>query len=386
MNGVATFGRNLAQGLAERGHEVVVVAPSQTGKKYVETDGNYRVMRTASVVFPFYQNLRVSLSPNREINEITKNFKPDIIHLQTPLGVGLGAIGAAKKYHVPLVATNHSMSENLIDNLKLLAPFARQIDYILRQYGSRFYGNADFVTLPTVAAIRMLNPGSFAKPYVAISNGIDLKRFHPGTVAKEFYERYNIPMDKPIVMYLGRLDAEKHVSILLRALQHLDTKLPYHAVVVGDGNDLSHLMEVATDLGLEKRVTFVGRIEEADKPMILRLGTIFAMPSPAELQSISTMEAMASGMPVVAVNAGALYELCQHERNGYLFEIDDYEMMARGIGMLLADRELVETMSAQSKEIVAKHDLSVTLDKFEELYAGVIAQRAPVKSELSQVS
>jgi len=309
MNGIATFGRNLAQGLAERGHEVVVVAPSQTGKKYEEQDKNHRVVRTASVIFPFYQNLRVSLSPNREINEITKQFKPDIIHLQTPLGIGLGAIGAAKKYHVPLVATNHSMSENLIDNLKLLAPFARQIDYILREYGSRFYGNADYVTLPTVAAIRMLKPDSFAKPYVAISNGIDLKRFHTGQPTPEFYERYNIPMNVPIVMYLGRLDSEKHVSILLRALQHLDPKLRYHAVVVGDGNDLSHLVEVATDLGLEERVTFVGRIDEADKPMILRTGTIFAMPSPAELQSISTMEAMASGMPVVAVNAGALYEL-----------------------------------------------------------------------------
>ena len=92
MNGIATFGRNLAYGLAERGHEVIVVAPSQTGKKGVETDGNHQVVRTASVVFPFYQNLRVSLSPNREINRLTKTFKPDIIHLQTPLGVGLGAV------------------------------------------------------------------------------------------------------------------------------------------------------------------------------------------------------------------------------------------------------------------------------------------------------
>jgi glycosyltransferase involved in cell wall biosynthesis len=386
INGIATFGRNLAQGLAERGHEVVVVAPSQTGKKYEEKDQNHRVVRTASVVFPFYQNLRVSLSPNREINEITKHFKPDIIHLQTPLGIGLGAIAAAKKYHVPLVATNHSMSENLIDNLKLLAPFARQIDYILREYGSRFYGNADYVTLPTVAAIRMLKPDSFAKPYVAISNGIDLKRFHPGRVTPEFYDKYNIPMNVPIVMYLGRLDSEKHVSILLRALQHLDPKLPYHAVVVGDGNDLDHLMEVATDLGLEDRVTFVGRIDEADKPMILRLGTIFTMPSPAELQSISTMEAMASGMPVVAVNAGALYELVKPEENGFLFDIDDYEMMSSGIGELLADPARVKSMSARSKEIVSKHDMSVTLDKFEELYAEVIAMRAPAKPELSKVN
>jgi glycosyltransferase involved in cell wall biosynthesis len=297
--------------------------------------------------------------------------------LQTPLGVGLGAVAAAKKYHVPLVATNHSMSENLIDNLKLLAPFARQIDYILREYGSRFYANADYVTLPTVAAIRMLKPDSFAKPYGAISNGIDLKRFHSGAVPREFYERYNIPMNIPVVMYLGRLDSEKHVSILLRALQHLDTKLPYHAVVVGDGNDLAHLKEVAADLGLDQHVTFVGRIDEADKPMILRLGTIFVMPSPAELQSISTMEAMASGMPVVAVNAGALYELCVNDKNGYLFEIDDYEMMSRGIGRLLADPEMAKRMGDESLAIAQTHDLASTITQFEELYEKIVSEYQP---------
>jgi len=71
--------------------------------------------------------------------------------------------------------------------------------------------------------------------------------------------------------------------------------------------------------------------------------------------------------------------------NGFLFEIDDYEVMSQGIGELLADPELVKTMSARSLEIVSKHDLSVTLDKFEELYAEVIAMRSPVKPELSEV-
>src|SRR4051812_31894184 len=92
INGIATAGRTLAQGLAENGHEVLVVAPSQTGKKYHETDGLYKVTRTSSLVFPFYQNLRISLSPNREINKIVKEFAPDVIHVQTPLGVGLGAV------------------------------------------------------------------------------------------------------------------------------------------------------------------------------------------------------------------------------------------------------------------------------------------------------
>ena len=386
INGVATFGRNLAQGMAERGHEVIVMAPSQTGKKYIETDRNHQVVRTASVIFPFYQNLRISLSPNREINQVVKSFKPDIIHIQTPLGVGGGAVSAARKHHIPLVATNHGMSENLIDNLKLLAPFARPIDYILREYGSRFYGNADYVTLPTVAAIRMLKPESFTKPFSAISNGIDLQEYHQGKVPREFYIRYHIPTKTPIIMYLGRIDAEKHISVLLRAVHRLGTKKAYHVVIVGDGNDFGHLTELAKDLGIENRITFTGRVSEADKPIMLRLGTIFTMPSPAELQSISTMEAMASGMPVLAVNVGALYELCQHGRNGYLFDVDDDEVLALGLSKMLNDPQLVAAMSAQSVEIVSQHDLSVTLDKFEELYENVIAKRALLEKQLTSVN
>ncbi|MEO8691410.1 MAG: glycosyltransferase, partial [Candidatus Saccharimonas sp.] len=66
-NGVATFSRNLAKGLAERGHEVVVIAPSQTGRKSTEVDGNYLIYRTRSVIFPLYQNFRISPTPQREV-------------------------------------------------------------------------------------------------------------------------------------------------------------------------------------------------------------------------------------------------------------------------------------------------------------------------------
>ncbi|HVQ43552.1 MAG TPA: glycosyltransferase [Candidatus Saccharimonadia bacterium] len=377
INGIATAGRTLAQGLAERGHDVVVVAPSQTGKRSVEMDGNYRVMRTASVVFPFYQNLRISLSPNREINQITKEFTPDVIHLQTPLAVGLGAIGAAKKYHVPLVATNHAMSENFIDNLKLLAPFARQIDFMLREYGSRFYSNADVVTLPTQAAIRMLKPDSFSKPFVAISNGVDLSRFKSGKVSAEFYERFGIPMGVPVVMYLGRLDAEKHVGVLVRAAHRLLGRVKFHLVIVGDGNDLAHLKELARDLNMTDRVTFTGKVDEDDKPTILRLGSLFVMPSPAELQSIATLEAMATGMPVVVVNAGAVYELCQEGRNGYLFEVDDYEELADRMGRIVGDKTVVEQFGAVSLQIARTHDLANTITAYEKLYEQVVREHKP---------
>ncbi len=376
INGVATFGRNLAHGLAAEGHEVLVIAPSQTGKKYEEIDRNHRIMRTSSVVFPFYQNFRISISPYREVKRIVEDFEPDVIHIQTPVGIGRAAATLAKKMNIPLIATNHAMPENLIDNLRLLAPFSRPINYILKEFGARFYNNADFVTLPTEAAVKMLERDSFRAPYMAISNGIDLKRFSPGKVEPELYERFGIPQDKKIVLYVGRLDGEKHVSVFIRAAAHLLTeRQDIHFVIVGKGTDAENLQELVERLELGRHITFTGRVEDDDLPLQHRLGTVFAMPSPVELQCLAMLESMASGSPVVAVNVGALYELCQDGRNGYLYELDDDAEMAEKLLKILSDKQLHDRMAAESLKIAGTHELSHTIEQFVALYRHVIALR-----------
>ncbi len=378
INGVATFSRNLAHGLADRNHEVLVIAPSQTGKKYREIDRNHQVVRTSSLTFPFYQNFKISLSPYSEVKKIIANFQPDIIHIQSPLGIGRAALNVGKKLNIPVVATNHAMPENLIDNLRLLAPFARPISYILKEYGTRFYRNADFITLPTAAAIKMFdeNPESETTPIKPVSNGIDLSRFKPGRPSKELLERFGLPADKPIVMYLGRIDAEKHVSTLLKAFAAARQKVDAHLLVVGFGNDLDNLRHLANDLGIKDHATFTGKVEDEDVPKLQQCGTVFVMPSPAELQCIAMLEAMASGQPAIAVNVGALYELCQDGRNGYLCDVDDDEHISERIVKILSDKKLRDKMSKESLAISKTHDMQFTLNEFENIYSEAIANKA----------
>jgi glycosyltransferase involved in cell wall biosynthesis len=373
INGIATFGQNLAHGLAAVGHDVVVIAPSQTGTSYEEIDRNHRVVRTRSVVFSPYQNLRISVSPKREIAQIVEAFGPDVIHVQTPLGIGLGAIAAARKCDVPLVATNHSMSENFIDNIKPLAPLAKPTDAVLRRYGRWFYLHADHVTMPTQAAMNMLKPDDFRKPTSVISNGIDLSRFHPGEAPEDLRERFGIPQHVPVVLYVGRLDAEKHLSVLVRAARKMLEGGAFHLVIVGIGIDRDHLEHLTNDLDIQEHVTFTGRVDEEDKPGFFRMATVFAMPSPAELQSISTLEAMASGLPVVAVDAGALGELCEDGHNGLLFDLDDTDGLGRGLARILDDPDLAGSMGTASLGIAARHDLRETISQFVALYERVAA-------------
>lgn len=371
INGVATFGRNLAMGLAARGHEVMVIAPSQTSKKYKEIDVNHIVVRTASVPFALYQNFRISPTPGREVKKAILEFDPDVIHIQMLMWIGQATMKYGNKFGIPIVSTNHAMPENLMDNILLLAPLARPINFMLRQYGARFHSKADYVTLPTQSAIEMFGVTEKMKmkvPMEAVSNGIDLVRFQPGKPSKEIYEKFNIPRNVPIITYVGRLDAEKHLSVLVNAFSEVLKETPAHLLIIGDGQDKIALKEQAHELGIFDKVTFTGRVSEEDKVLLHQIGTVFAMPSPMELQSIATLEAMASGLPVVAVDAGALKELCQDNRNGFLCEQDDYRAISQALTKIIIDKDLHTKMSKESLAIAKTHDLNTTLDRFEAIY------------------
>lgn len=374
INGISTFTRNLAHGLAGRGHEVAVIAPSQTGKKSKEVDGNYVIIRTSSVEFPIYRNIRVSLSPSKEVKKIIQDFEPDVIHIQLMMWIGQAAMKYGNKFGIPIVSTNHSMPENLMDNLKLLAPVSKPINYILSAYGARFHSKADFVTLPTQSAIDMFNASDkIDVPMVAVSNGIDLSRFTPTAPDTEIYKKFKIPNNRPIVSYIGRLDAEKHLSVLMDAFIKVHKAVPgAHLLFVGDGSDVPILQKMVAEAGLLKSVTFTGRVSDEELVELHKVGTVYCMPSPAELQSIATLEAMASGQPIIAVNAGALKELCQNDRNGYLCAQDNVQEIAEGIIKIMSDPALREKMGKQSLMIAQTHDLESTLDRFTAIYETLI--------------
>lgn len=377
INGVSTFTRNLAKGLASRGHKVVVIAPSQTGKKYKEVDGNYTIFRTATVIFPFYQNYRVSLTPNLEVKKIINEFQPDIIHIQSFLMIGQAVVRYAQKYNIPVVSTNHAMPENLMDNLKLLAPISKPINSALKKYIVRFNTKTDYFTMPTQSALDMfgIKKTKFAVPVEAVSNGIDLSRFSVSKAPKSIFKKYKLPEDKPIVTFVGRVDAEKHLSTLVKAFEKLVKKIDAHLMIVGDGTDLLNLKELAHELNIFDKITFTGRVTDEDLVNLHKVGSVFCMPSPAELQSIVMLESMASGKPTVAVDAGPLKELCQNGRNGYLCRPDDDKQIAEALYKILSNKKLREKMGKESVIIAAKHDISKTFKRFEEIYSSLVSQQ-----------
>lgn len=382
INGVATFSRNLAQGMAARGHEVIVIAPSQTGKKHKEKDVNHTIYRVSAVPFPLYQNFMIALSPNLEVKRIIKDFKPDVIHIQMPLMIGQAVMKYGKKYSIPVVTTSHAMPENLMDNLKIVGRVAKPVNYMIKMFGARFHAKADYITMPTKAAMGMF--GSMTEkvetPMEAVSNGIDLSRFSVGKTSDEVIKKYKLPEDKPIVSYIGRLDAEKHLWVVVKAFARVIKDIDAHLLMVGGGTDSENLRLMTYEMGIADKVTFTGRVSDEELSELHRAGTLYCITSPVELQSIATLEAMASGQPIVAIETGALWELCQNERNGFLCREDDDEQIAKAISKILSDPKLRAKMSQESLNIAATHDINYTFKRFEEIYADVIKLKTKSKS------
>ncbi len=161
----------------------------------------------------------------------------------------------------------------------------------------------------------------------------------------------------------------KQISAFARVLDM--AKTPSHLLIVGGGTDKEHLMNLVHENDIAKHVTFTGRVTDEEIVELHKVGDIYCMPSPAELQSIGTLEAMASGKPIVAVDAGALGELCQDGLNGYLCEQDNDEQIAASLAELLDNADLRKKFGKASLEIAGTHDIEHTLDRFEEIYTFV---------------
>lgn len=400
-NGVAVFAHNLAKGLARQGHDVMVICPSFTGKKYRTRKDGVTTVYMRSVRFPFYPDqinavpegkkilnklpvprlayrhgLWITVDPYPELKKALNKFHPDVIHNQTAEMIAIAAQRYAKKNDVPMVSTGHAYPDNLTSQVKLLRPIKKPLDAMIRMYMASFLKHSEYATMPTEMAIDDLVPKNRRRFNVTVeplSNGVDLAKFNPGRASARVLRRYHLKPGVPRVLYVGRVDPEKSISNVVTAFAGVLEKIPEaELVIVGDGTDRRHLIDLAKSLGIEKNVKFPGRIMPPDVIDIYNSATVFATASETETQGIVLIEAAATGLPLVAVDAGAVRELCQNKKNGVLCKPRDIEEMTGALVKILQDKELQKKYGRASLEIAKKHDLNHTLKRFVEIYAEAI--------------
>jgi 1,2-diacylglycerol 3-alpha-glucosyltransferase len=355
---------DLTNGLLNRGHEVVIAAPSPTGRPYSETAVPH-VHRVGTVPVPFGYNVRAG-APFVALPRLVRTFKPDIIHIHHPFPISVAALMVGRVAGIPVVATNHTIPECVLYGLRSnrLGPIVNaalwaEIRLVLR--------TSRAVVTPTHTAADLLARAGFKGDVAVISNGIDTDRFSPCVETRG--------SETPIVLYTGRLDAEKELDVLIEAIPRVLTRCDAHFRIGGEGVQLPGLKARVRLLGLEGRVSFSGYVPADELPAVYKSADVFVMTSPVELQSITTLEAVASGLPIVAVKAGALPELVDPNKNGRLVAPGDSVALAEALIELLRDQPLRRKMGEASRQSAMKHALPDTVSKYEDLFQRMIGER-----------
>ena len=396
INGVAVFSHNLAVGLAKRGHEVMVICPSRTMKNHTEMMDGVRVEYLSSVnlkVYPdqihdvpekkkvagikmphlwYKHGFRASVFPMRQVARVLGEFEPDVVHVQVSDPIGLSVVWWARKNNVPVVTTEHNQPEVLTDPIRLPGLVKKPTNALLSAYFRNRQNKSDFVTMPTEQAItHLLSKGKGpGVPIAAVSNGVDLSHFKPGKASDAFYKKYGVDKNLPTVLYVGRIDPEKKVGVVIDAFMKAEKKLPNaQLVIVGDGVDKARLEKTVAG---HDNIHFLGRIVGNELYEAYKLGDVFATASEIETQRIVLIEAAACGLPLIAVNKGAVSEVCITDKNGYLCEPGSVDEIVEAMTKILSDDKLREKFSKASIEIASEHDFEKTLDRFINIYNKVI--------------
>ncbi|MDQ0575202.1 glycosyltransferase [Agromyces albus] len=367
VNGAAKFAERLAAGLVERGHDVHVMAPAASRKhgtwKEVHEGQEITAHRLNSWRWYPHDWLRFALpwrirqNSARVIDEVT----PDVVHFQSHIIVGRGLSLEAEKRGIRIVGTNHFMPENMLEFTLLPAGWQEWAVGLAWKAARRTFGRAEAVTTPTRKAAQFLEKHTGLSGVHAISCGIDAHKYEPS------WE----PRSENRILFVGRVTGEKQIDVLLRAFALLPAELDAKLEIVGGGDQKRNLEHMAVELGVADQVTFTGYVADDALRGAYHRASVLAMPSIAELQSIVTMEAMASALPIVAANAMALPHLVHDGENGYLFEPGSPEDLAAKLRIVLeAPAAEYRALKEGSLRMIAAHDIQRTISTFESLYRG----------------
>ena len=372
-NGQGAFTVQLAEGLARAGLEVYVLTLSGHPNDELREQNGVHVCWLSSITIGIIDDHLILPLPGGEgTGRLLEAIEPEIVHIQDHYVLGAKVAHAALRRKVPTLGTNHFLPENMIPYFPVLANYDASVRFLRQSLWGQVletYNQLDYVVAPTTTAAAILRRNGLTAPLGVISNGVDVQRFSllPHLDRGEVRRRFGLDPQAVLFLYVGRVDREKRIDTLVRAASRLG-QTDIQIGIAGRGNYAKRLKRLAERLGLGDRVVFTGYVPGKDLPPLLNSADVFVMPSPVELQSIATLEAMGTGLPVLAARAGALPEIVREDQNGCLFEPGDAVQAAARMKEMASRPEALLEMGRASRRLVEQHGLPNTIRSYLELY------------------
>ena len=368
IDGVTISVETCAQALEARGHEVYIIAPRYPHYK----DKRKNVHRLLSVKLPKSTGARIALQiPEKSLLDILA-IDFDIIHGH-PWGGGVTFLGLelARLKNIPYIATYHSIFEHYVHYVfygKVITP--KMANFLTKVVGNM----CDYMIAPTERVKNALISYGITKPIHILPTGVAIENYE--NVEKGFLRRkLKLPRNKKILLSIARLGKEKSVDFVIQAFKYIHEKDPNTLLVlVGDGYEKENLKQLSKELGLEKSVYFCGIIQHRYIPRVYADADIFVFASQTETQGLVITEALASGLPVVAVADEAFNGVVLNRKNGFLVKKDSEEF-AKKVNMILTDKALYKKLSDEARNSIKKYSIEKTAFYLEKLYEQLIKEK-----------
>jgi glycosyltransferase involved in cell wall biosynthesis len=325
INGVAMTLQRLVNSLLQRGHRVQLIRPRQGPEALqgLETDGLNQVLMRGWPV-PKYPHLRMGLPSQGELIRLWTLQRPDVVHIATEGPLGWSALKAAKKLKLPVSADFRTQFHAYTEHYKL-SWLRKPILAYLRQ----FHNRCDFTMVPTEGMRQELVSWGFERLEV-VGRGVDVQQFSPSKRCSEIRAQWGVADDDTVILSVGRLASEKNLRLLIRAREAVARTHPNAQwVIVGDGPEKAHFMAHMPG------AVFTGPLSGEPLARVYASADVFAFPSLTETFGNVTLEAMASGLAVVAFDYAAAALAIEHEATGYLVPVGDENAFIHTLGRAL---------------------------------------------------
>ena len=365
VGGVARSVSSLTESFRDRGHRVLVVAPVFPDMPADEPD----VVRIPAIQNFNGSDFSVVLPVPGKLDEALDAFKPDVIHAHHPFLIGSTALRVAAERDCPLLFTHHTLYEAYTHYVPGDSPALKRF---VAELSSSYANSADQVIAPSQSIATLLAERGVETPIAVVPTGIDQAAFANGNGAG-FRRAWELDLEAPIIGHVGRLAEEKNLHYLTQALINALQQAPSaQALIVGEGAEHETLAARVSQAGLDDRVCFTGALDLPVLADAYAAMSVFAFASHTETQGLVLAEAMAAGVPVVALDAPGAREVVDDQANGRLMPADtNVEAFA---AVLLDWLDWTHSAAPSVREALAATAESFSLERSADRALAVVAQ------------
>jgi len=369
INGVATSVLMLKENLEMRGHKVYVFTTTDPKADSEETN----VYRVPSI--PFISARRVGTFYNPRLAKFIKKLGLDVIHTHTEFSLGIFGRAIARELDIPFLHTYHTIYEDYthyIGRLGLFDPIAKMA---VRKLSINFCNSADKVIVPTGKVKDLLLSYNVKQDISIVPTGIELNKFskynYNSSIVQSLRTNLGIGEKDKIILYIGRISKEKNIEeILLSMKTYLKDKKDVKFVLIGDGPEKSILENKAKEFGIHNQTIFAGERPWDEIGLYYQIGDVFVSASQSETQGLTYMEALASGVPVVAKADECLEGVLKDNINGYAFH--DQDDFIKSLDSILYNKLKKERLSIGAIKSTRKFSVENFAYTIEELYKNML--------------